>query len=176
MDTSVASAAGGEEATALVSISCTEFFETFRDECPHHVVMTPDLSEEWDKYQSEFSATWLATMIAKKRFYYDPSPENQALCNKIEGTAISDKERKEMWDDFCLLEAALKTDQTIISLDRSIRELFARATRHVREIRDIVWVNPERTAEEQPLAWLQNGAPPEDYRKLRVWEDTFLEK
>ena len=39
----------------------------------------------------------------------------------------------------------------------------------VGEIRDIVWVNPERMEEEEPLVWLQNGAPPEDRRQLRAW-------
>ena len=176
VNASVARAAGGEDATVSVSINCTEFLETFRDECPHHVVMTPELSEEWEENQSKFAATWLASMIAKKRFYYDASPENQVLCNTIEQTATNENEVKEMWDDFHLLEAALKADQTIISLDRSIRELFARATRHVSEIRDIVWVNPEYSEEEEPLDWLKNGAPPEDYRKLRAWPHTLPEK
>ena len=175
VDASVAGAAGGEGATVSVSISCTEFLETFRDECSHHVVMTPELSDEWDEHQSKFAATWLASMIARKRFYYDPSPEDQALCNKIEQTAINDKESKEMWEDFHLLEAALKTDQTIISCDRSIRPLFARAAQSVSEIRDIIWVNPERTEEEKPFVWLQNGAPPEDHRKLRAWRIDYSE-
>ena len=30
-------------------------------------------------------------------------------------------------------------------------ELFARATQRVGEIRDIVWVNPERMEEEEPI-------------------------
>lgn len=74
-----------------------------------------------------------------------------------------------MQKDFHLLEAARETDQTIISLDETVRGLFARATQHVGEIRDIVWVNPEYNEEEEPLVWLQNGAPPEDHRKLRTW-------
>ena len=176
VNASVARAAGGEEATVSVSISCTEFLETFRDECPHHVVMTPELSEEWHTNQSKFAAGWLKSMIARKRWDYVEPPVNQALRDEIEETATSETEIREMRRDFHLLEAAQATDQTVASLDESIRQLFARATQGVGEIRDIVWVNPERTAEEQPLAWLQNGAPPEDHRKLRVWEDTFLEK
>ena len=176
VNASVARAAGGEEATVSVSISCTEFLETFRDECPHHVVMTSELSDEWDEHQSKFAATWLRSMIARKRWDYVEPPVNQALRDEIEGTAISENEIEDMQKDFHLLEAAQATDQTIISLDETIRQLFARAAQGVGEIRDIVWVNPERTAEEEPLDWLKNGAPPEDHRKLRVWEDTFLEK
>ena len=170
VNASVARAAGGVEATASVSVSCTEFLETFRDECPHHVVMTPELSEEWEENQSKFAATWLRSMIARKRFDYEDPPVNQALRDEIEGTATSENEIEDMQKDFHLLEAALATDQTIISLDEIIRRLFAHAAERVGEIRDIVWVNPERMEEEEPLVWLENGAPPEDHRKLRAWE------
>ena len=151
VNASVARAAGGEGATALVSINCTEFLETCRDECSHHIVMTPGLSDEWAEHQSKFAATWLRAMIARKRFDYIEPPMNQALRDEIEGTAISEDEIEDMQKDFHLLEAAQATDQTIISLDGTIRRLFAQATQGVGEIRDIVWVNPERTADEEPL-------------------------
>ena len=169
VNASVARAAGGEEATASVSINCTEFLETFRDECSHHVVMTPELSDEWDEHQSKFAVTWLRSMIARKRWDYVEPPVNQALRDEIAGTAIRETEIEDMQKDFHLLEAARETDQTIISLDESIRQLFARAAQRVGEILDIVWVNPERMEEEEPIEWLQNGAPPEDHRKLRAW-------
>ena len=35
----------------------------------------------------------------------------------------------------------------------------------VGEIQHIIWVNPDRL-EEQPILWLQNGAPPEAHRPL----------
>ena len=170
VNASVARAAGGVEATASVSVNCTEFLETFRDECVHHVVMTPELSEEWDENQSKFAATWLRSMIARKRFDYVDPPVNQALRDEIEGTATSGNEIEEMRKDFHLLEAARATARTVISLDENIRGCFARAAQHIGEIRDIVWVNPERTEEEEPLVWLRNGAPPEDHRQLRAWE------
>ena len=169
VNASVARAAGGEEATVSVSISCTEFLETFRDECPHHIVMTPELSDEWDEHQSKFAATWLRSMIARKRWDYVEPPVNQALRDEIEGTATSENEIGDIQKDFHLLEAAQTTDHTIISLDEAIRQLFARATQGVGEIRDIIWVNPSYTEEEEPLVWLKNGAPPEEHRKLRAW-------
>ena len=176
VNASVARAAGGVEATASVSINCTEFLETFRDECSHRVVMTPELSEEWEENQSKFAATWLRSMIARKRFNYVEPPVTQALRNEIEGTATRDNETEDMQKDFHLLEAAQETDHIIISLDETIRRLFARAAQHVGEIRDIVWVNPERIEEEEPLVWLQNAAPPEDCRKLRTWGTTSPEQ
>lgn len=50
VNASVARAAGGEGSTAPISINCTEFLETFRDESSYHVVMTFELSEEWDEH------------------------------------------------------------------------------------------------------------------------------
>lgn len=165
VNASVARAAGGEGATAPVSINCTEFLETFRDESPHHVVMTYELSEEWDEHQSNFAAEWLGNMIATRRFHYIELPENRALYDEIEATAVQEEDINAMLKDFHLLGAALATDQTIISLDETIRRLFKRASQQVREIRHIIWVNPERTGEHS-IVWLRNGAPSETHRQL----------
>lgn len=166
VNASVARAAGGEEATASISIHCTEFLETFRDESPHHVVMTSELSAEWAEHQSNFSARWLKSMIARKRFVYTMLPQNRTLSDEIERTATAERDIEALRKDFHLLHASLATDQTVISLDETIRGLFKRASQQVGEIRKIIWVNPDRTAEEHPIVWLQNGAPPEPHRRL----------
>lgn len=168
VNASVARAAGGEGATASVSINCTEFLETFRDESPHHVVMTPELSEEWDEHQSNFAATWLKSMIARKRFAYLRPPQNTTLYDEIEGTATRESDLEALQKDFHLLQAALATDQTVISRDETIRQLFVRASQQVGEIRRIIWVNPDRT-EEEPIVWLQNGARPDSERQLSAY-------
>lgn len=170
INASVAKAADGIYATATESINCTEFLETFRDSPSYHIVMTIELSEEWDKHQSNYAATWLANMIATKRFNYVVLPQYRELYDKIEAVANREKEINAMLKDFHLLGAALDTDKTIISLDETVRTLFAQATQQVGEIRNIVWVNPERTAEEQPITWLKNGAPPETHRQLSEYQ------
>ena len=166
VNASVARAAGSVDATDSVSINYTEFLETFRDESSHHVVMTFELSEEWDANQSNFAAEWLGNMIATRRFHYIELPQNRALYDEIEATAVEEKDINAMLKDFHLLGAALATDQIIVSLDETIRGLFKRASQSVGEIRGIIWVNPDRTAEEQPIVWLQNGAPSEAHRRL----------
>ena len=112
-------------------------------------------------------------MDARKRVHRVNPRIDEELRNKIEDTATSEIEVEAMRKDFHLLEAAHETDQTVISLDETVRGCFARATRRVGEIRNIIWVNPEHT-EEEPLVWLQNGAPPEDHRQLRTWANTHL--
>ena len=165
VNASVARAAGGKGATASVSINCTEFLEIFRDECPHHIVMTPELPEEWNAHQSNFAARWLKSMIARKRFDYITPPQDTALSDKIDTTATRERDLEAMQKDFHLLQGALGTDQTVISLDETVRGLFKQASQQVGEIRNIIWVNPDRT-EEQPILWLQNSAPPEPHRQL----------
>ena len=115
-------------------------------------------------------------MDARKKVYRVNAPVYEELRNKIERTATGENEIEVMQKDFHLLEAAWATDQSIISLEEIIRQLFARASERVGEIRDIVWVNPERMEEEEPIEWLKNGAPPEDHRQLRSWKDTRPEK
>lgn len=70
-----------------------------------------------------------------------------------------------MKKDCHLLEAALSTDQCIISLDDKARNHFRRLCSRLPEIRSICWVNP-CTPEEKAVAWLEAGAPAERVRLL----------
>ena len=88
------------------------------------------------------------------------------MYDKIEMTANWERDIEALRKDFHLLQAAFATDQIIVSLDETIRRFFKRASQSVGEIQGIIWVNPDRTVEEQPIAWLQNGAPPEGHRRL----------
>ena len=173
VNASVAGSAGGKAASDSISINCTTFLETFRNQSAHHIVMTPELSEEWNAHQSNFTAAWLTSMITHRRFDYVEPPVNQALRDKIEKTAPNDNEIPAMRKDFHLLEAARETDRTIISLDKTARRRFARAALSIDEIRSVIWVNPDYT-EEEALVWLKNGAPPEEHRHLHTWANTHL--
>jgi hypothetical protein len=64
-----------------------------------------------------------------------------------------------MTKDLCLIEAALATDKIVISLDdNTARKFFSEASVKIDELKDIVWVNPDKVDEEQPIEWLRNGA------------------
>lgn len=169
IDTDVAQASGSETATHPRAKHCRDFLQEVLL-LGHSVVMTPEISDEWKRHRSGFARRWRVSMDARKKVYRIDAPIDEELRNKIEQTAAHENEIEVMQKDFHLLDAALATDQTIISLEEIIRQLFARATQRVGEIRDIVWMNPDHIKEE-PLIWLQNGAPPEDHRKLRTWAD-----
>jgi hypothetical protein len=138
--------------------------------------MTDEIKAEWDKHASSFSIKWRREMIAKKQWKYLSISPDSSRRNKIETIILSCYPhlveeaifnlKKEIFKDYCLIEAALASDKTVISLDdKTARKLFSQASQNIDEIKEIVWVNPAKN-EEKPIEWLMNGAPPETQRFL----------
>ena len=172
IDTDVVQSSGDEDATDPRAIHCRDFLKEVRSQ-NHRVVMTRKISDEWKRHRSRFALEWRVSMDARRKIDRVNPPEVEELQAKVTTTTNNTDEIEVMEKDFHLLQAALATDQTIVSLDETVRGLFARASQRGGEIRNIIWVNPER-AEEQPIAWLQNGALPEPHRCLSVYL-TFIE-
>lgn len=191
IDTTVAKAAG-RRSEFPSSKHCRDFLIATLEIC-HHFVMTPDLRAEWNRHQTEFVSEWRQTMIAKKKFHFVKPDENEPLRDNIEkcatnGLAVKAKyisslslsqlkaddpnenAKAAMLKDLCLLEAAIATDKTVVSLDNTVRNLFAATTKQITEIRDIVWVNPNE-AEGKTQAWLEKGAKPDKHLRLGFIED-----
>ena len=164
IDADVARASGSETATHPRAEHCRDFLSAILS-LSHRIVMTEKINNEWKNHQSRFARRWRVSMDARKKIDRINLPEDEALQNKVTNTADDADEIEAMEKDFHLLQAALITDQTVVSLDETVRGLFKRAAQQVSEIRDIIWVNPDRT-EEQPILWLQNGAQPELHRQL----------
>ena len=165
IDTDVAQASGDEDATDPRAIHCRDFLKTVRSQ-DQTVVMTREISDEWKRHQSRFALEWRVSMDARRKIERINPPEYVEIQDKVTNTASDEDEIETIQKDFHLLQAALATDQTIISLDETVRGLFKRASQQVGEIRNIIWVNPDKTTEEHPIPWLQNGAPPEPHRRL----------
>ena len=166
IDASVVHAAGPEGATFPTSKNCRDFLKAVLTIC-HHVVMTPDIGEEWKKHLSRFSRKWLVSMEARKKVYRAPgSVIDDELREKMSDAASSDNERDALSKDTLLIEAALATDCAIAALDDAAFRGFRKAANSVRKIRRIVWVNPNET-DERAIAWLEQGARIERTRQLR---------
>ena len=154
IDTDVLRRSGGQKATYPAAKSCRDFLNTVTV-LSYHVVITPEISKEWNRRASPFARRWWVSMERRNRMCDIDPPQDDKMCGKILRTARSNRQKEKMEKDFRLLNAALATDQTIISCEKEIRKLYARAAQQVSEIRDIIWVNPERTVEEQPIVWLK---------------------
>ena len=164
IDADVARASGSETATHPRAEHCRDFLNAVLS-LSYRIVMTQKINSEWKNHQSRFARRWRVSMDARKKIDRINPSEDEELQDKVTTTATDKDEVEAMQKDFHLLQAALATDQTVISLDETIRGLFKRASQHVGEIRDIIWVNPDRP-EEHPITWLQNGALPEAHRRL----------
>ena len=164
IDASVARASGGEDATYPTSKRCRDFLTAVRIIC-HRIVMTPEISREWKKHQSNFARQWHVSMQARRKVCRVDAAPNDGLYNKVKREAANEKDREAMLNDLHLVEAALATDQIVVSLDEAARGLFADTAQRVGELKNVVWVNPDR-ADERPVRWLEEGARPEKGRQL----------
>lgn len=168
IDASVARAAGGEGATYPLSKQCRDALKTVLDVC-HRAVMPAAIREEWNKHQSVFASQWRVAMVARKKLILEDTPSDPVLRGDIEAAPATELGRAAMLKDVHLVEAAQAADRTILSLDDAARGLFAGASRRVRALRTIVWVNPGGEGG-RALAWLEAGAPAEVGYRLRAGE------
>ena len=127
--------------------------------------MTPDLEEEWDRRQSNFAGEWRVAMESEGLVCGVSPVDDQNLRRRILSTAQSTNKCRALKKDLHLIEAAKATDDTVSSLDKKVKNLLREAAHVVREIRAIVWVNPERE-EDAPILWLARGAPADPERML----------
>ena len=164
IDASVAYAAGTEESMHPTGRRCCEFLKAVKRIC-HRVVMTPGLIREWDRNQSPFARTWRQQMISRNKYVMLDVERDDSLRDAIATVHSNEGGIAQMRKDCVLIEAAIRSDFSIVSLDESVRTLFVLASRHVGMLKRIVWVNPDRD-DEQPIRWLQRGAKPERQRML----------
>lgn len=154
IDISVARAAGGEQATHPLAKNCRDFLEVVRRK-HYSVVMSPEILAEWKKYRVPIAIAWLTAMRQKGKVYDVTPLDFEEMRLKIEGCARGDAQLRHMMEDIHLIKAALVTDRTVVSGDREVQHLFAKAAPDVEELRNIVWVDANQ---EDVVAWAQSGA------------------
>ena len=170
IDASVAFRAGGKNATHPDSKSCRDFLTAVYRIC-HHVVMTVDIKEEWDRYQSPFSRTWRFNMVQHRKLdsvRVDTGPPAvfaAAAFPAIQDSQLSSSQQEAVAKDIRLIEAAIATDSRVVSCDQEMRGLLLQMTDVLPQLCSIVWVDPTRD-DEQAIKWLERGAPKEPHRRL----------
>ncbi|MEJ3718001.1 hypothetical protein C1I59_17665 [Paenibacillus polymyxa] len=164
IDASVARAVGVKEHPT--SSKSRHFLEEFL-KTTHFFVMTPEIKREWDKHQSIIALTFRRRMIATKRMkaFSEEVVIKDDLRTTIDALKGSERKRKAIEKDALLIEAALVSDNTIVSCDDKVRAYLCSSSALIGYIRDTVWVNPINENEE-PINWLRNGAPNEHEKTL----------
>ncbi len=99
-------------------------------------------------------------MHAKRQIRLLDAQENAGLRERSLRPSVAEPLRQIRFKDLPLIEAALRTDNIVVSLDERAREAF-----QLLELSVIIWVNPVR---ESLLMepWLEQGAPVVDAWKL----------
>ena len=164
IDVSVAIAAGGKYASHPTSKNCRDFLKSILSIC-HHAVMTQEINEEWEMGISRFTKKWLGWMQRRNKILRVKKAPNDEIRDQIKHSEATETQKIKMEKDRRLIEAALKTDKIIISLDDEARELFKKLTGSSQSLKKIVWVNPDKLTE-APIHWLENGAKHDEERQL----------
>jgi hypothetical protein len=177
IDTNIARSAS--ETSNPTSINCRKALEAIRD-LEFYLVFTPELLAEWNKHRSRFFQSWLTQMFARKlqvqlsnadvhdaKLRADISSFARAEKDALKG----EKDEEEMLKDVLLLEAALATDERILSMNEADRNRFKAACEKIKAIREVIWVNPD-IDEEACIEWLEKGAPPDEKRCLGYQKET----
>jgi hypothetical protein len=157
IDANIAQAAGSKQTGD--SKACRDFLDEVRKVC-HRMVMTPAITQEWDKHQSSFALRWRTSMQSKKKLvFFKSDPRNEELRILVEnsGALQNEGEREHLRKDCHLIEAALVTEFRIASSDMHARGLFSRLCNEFADLRRIIWTNP--CIESEPvIMWLRAGA------------------
>jgi hypothetical protein len=124
------------------------------------MVLTPPLIEEWRRHQSKFTREWRKSMHARRQIRILDAHENSGLRERSLGPGVDERLRHIRLKDLPLIEAALRTDNIVVSLDERARDAF-----QLRELGVVVWVNPV-TESLRMESWLEEGAPAVEEWKL----------
>ena len=169
IDVNITCAASEKESADPITKSSRDFLRCIVETTSHKIVLTDAIRAEQRKHPSKFGESWLRTMIAKKRVRWIDVPADEMLRRKVEQTATSQNRLIHMQEDIHLIEAALRTDKTILSMDEEVKECFVHAAHTVVALRMIGWINPcksDHTLDDMIVLWLQNGAEIERERLL----------
>jgi hypothetical protein len=154
---------------------CRDFMDTFLSDTNHKFVISDDIKREWDVHgKHPYTKTWLTSMRARRRiFRIEENCEDKSLREQICALPSIPDHIQSMSKDVILIEAAIKSDRTIISIDKKARRLFAGACKRIRYIHDIAWINP-CIPEDEAVCWLKNGANSTEYIRLYNYNDPII--
>ena len=128
--------------------------------------MTQDIEREWDASDADYATRWRSAMVSIGKVYFSRAVADRELRAKIKSSVRGASEQQGMLKDAHLIEAAVDADRRVISCDDTVRRLYRRVAPKVDDLREIVWVNPTKIADEKPIPWLRGGAPAEPQRML----------
>ena len=158
IDASVARASGGMDAAFPLSKHSRDFLMRLL-QSQHAAGFTPSIRAEWNAHQSAFARTWIVQMYARRRVVSSNADPSAVTVEKTIGKSGFSKKRTDaMLKDAHLIAAALIYDKTVVSLDDTVRRLFASCADKWTFTKDIAWLHPSES-HDKIAQWLNAGAP-----------------
>ena len=146
-----------------LATQCLDVLDTIL-QAGHEVIRTPAIEAEWDKHASDYALRWIVRMQSRRRLI-DTASIATGLAGALANLPVPAAEQKIMLKDCHLLEAALASDQRIISKDEAAYYHFYHASVTISQLRTIMWASPVREAD-ACAEWLAAGAKPQTRRKI----------
>lgn len=158
IDADVARSAGVSENP--VSKNCRGFLD-FVLKNGHRFSANRKLRQEWKVHQSIYSKTWLASMIARKKFIFVECDVD--VDSHIKHAGVSDRIQLAALKDSHLIQVALGDGVAVASGDDRAKNAFCQISRNYKEIKGLVWVNPKSNFDEVCELYFSNKKPKESW-------------
>lgn len=156
IDASVARAAGSPDSPHPRSKCCRDLLFLVYSVC-HQMVITTPILEEWQEHESREANKWRRVMTVKGNKVVDLKDISDLKFRKTVLSFLNADEHEAALKDLPLIEAALRTDSIIISLDQKAIRRFQKVASRLPTLKQITWINPEKDPR-QAIEWLRAGA------------------
>jgi predicted nucleic acid-binding protein len=149
-----------------VSSSSRRALESVRER-GHRVVLCQPIRDEYKKHSSRFSATWRASMVARKQVVNWVHTADEGLRDRLSNAFPSDHtaNRDAVLKDAHLLEAANAMGQRIVSRDARANHLFRSVCSVLQQYGTLLWADLGNDGE-KTQQWLEEDLP--EAREFRL--------
>ena len=162
VDASVGRSCGDETAIDAHAVACRDVLAAIR-RARMRLVMSPQIMVEWIEHRSRHAVKWLGEMTDRRLVDAVNPPEHGATRAAIE--ALKEEGiRVLLTKDLLLVEAALASDQRVVSGDNQARRHFHELCGIVGALGEVHWSDPD---DSRCLGWLNEGALEDERLKLR---------
>ena len=123
----------------------------------HRIVVTDEISEEWNRHASGFARSWRVSMETRgKTIKVRPTDCADVLTILRNSKNFSAPQTAIVEKDMHLVAAARSADKTILSLDERTRVLLRALTDETRALDGLLWAHPANEFDAL-RGWLAEG-------------------
>lgn len=127
--------------------------------------LSSELRAEWSKHKSRYFNRWWKVMTSRRRIEPRRLTKLEALIGRLHDEANTPAQASAMIKDAHLAQGGIEHEGRILSLDDTVRHLFASVAQKIPELAPVLWANPAKPAE-KVLPWIEAHVPEDAKRRL----------